>query len=62
MEIIVTFMAILELTRLKCLKLYQSSTASDIHVSVTGEMGTFDTQKIHIVSSGETPQAQGGEV
>ena len=49
MEIIITFIAILELTRLSCLKLYQSSVTSDIHLSVIEGMGSFDLKQIHVM-------------
>ncbi len=47
-EIIVTFLAILELARLKCIKLYQAGFKSDIHLKVTEELSKFRVTQLKV--------------
>lgn len=48
-EIIVTFLALLELTRLRCVKLFQAVHGSDIHIKKTEQLFHFDVRKIRIL-------------
>jgi segregation and condensation protein A len=41
-EIIMTFIALLELARLKKLKVYQNDTFGSIYLTLTEELGVFD--------------------
>lgn len=47
-EIIVTFLALLELTRLRCIKLFQAVHGSDIHLKVTDHFSHFDIRNIRL--------------
>lgn len=49
-EMIVTFLAILELTRLKCIKLYQAGYVTDIHLKVTDEIAHFNVNRIRTMN------------
>lgn len=47
-EIIVTFLALLELTRLRCIKLFQAVHGSDIHLKVTDRISHFDIRSMRL--------------
>ncbi len=47
-EIIVTFLALLELTRLRCIKLFQAVHGSDIHLKVTDQISHFDIRNMRL--------------
>lgn len=50
-EIVVAFMAMLELTRLRCIKLYQAGHGSEIHIKATDKLAAFDindVRQLHI--------------
>lgn len=48
-QIIVTFLALLELTRLRCVKLFQAVHGSDIHIQKTEQLFHFDVRQIRIL-------------
>jgi len=57
-EIVVTFLALLELTRLKCVKLFQAGHVSDIHLKITNRMLDIDLNDSHFMTpSLETSEA-----
>ena len=57
-EIVVTFLALLELTRLKCVKLFQAGHVSDIHLKITDRMSDIDLNDSHFMTpSMETSEA-----
>jgi segregation and condensation protein A len=44
---VVSFMAILELTRLQCIRLYQANFESAIHIRRTEKLASFDLEKVY---------------
>lgn len=47
-EIIVTFLALLELTRLRCITLFQAVHGSDIHLKVTDQISHFNIRNLRL--------------